>query len=130
MTSKASTIEEPFFLWDPHTRQSVSYEKGATLPDAIQMMTIDCLPTQLPRDASQHFGDRLLPILEELISKGSDADTLARATIVRKGELTAEHTGLQRFLSKLDVKRAEESSSVKNEVAPNHEYHSTNPLTI
>lgn len=60
-------------------------------------MTIDNLPAQLPKDASEYFGDRLYPIIEEYIrERGSGGSAvLNRAAIVQGGQLTEKHAWLQ-----------------------------------
>ena len=52
------------------------------------MMTIDNLPNELPRDASQSFGDMFIEhALPELTKEKSEL--LDKATIARSGKLTS-----------------------------------------
>ena len=35
--------------------------------DGVVVLAVDILPTALPRDATNHFGDALLPILQDFL---------------------------------------------------------------
>ena len=51
---------------------------------------VDILPAELPREASAHFGEALLPFLDGLAAPGAALPAeLATATIAERGELTA-----------------------------------------
>jgi saccharopine dehydrogenase (NAD+, L-lysine-forming) len=92
-TLRASTIQDPVFGYDPHTGgQTLPY-----LPDSIDMMTIDNLPSELPRDASTDFGIQLLQhVVPALVQPQSDL--LDRATIAREGRLTAAYSYLDDYV--------------------------------
>ncbi|MEM6380520.1 MAG: NAD(P)-dependent oxidoreductase, partial [Bacteroidota bacterium] len=81
-TLRASTIADPFFAYDPNTHQEVpAFTKGA-----IDMMTIDNLPNELPRDASTAFGTQFIEhILPEFFKV--ESDILLRATVAQDGNL-------------------------------------------
>ena len=52
-TLRASTIEDPFYGYDAQTESEVAFDaKGA-----ITVMAVDNLPCELPKDASEGFGD-------------------------------------------------------------------------
>jgi alanine dehydrogenase len=92
-TLRASTIEEPVFGYHP----DLETEVDAFRPDAIDMMTIDNLPNELPRDASRAFGAQFIDkILPELLMP-ERSPMLARATIARNGELTEEYKYLKGY---------------------------------
>jgi saccharopine dehydrogenase (NAD+, L-lysine forming) len=90
-----STIENPVYGVDRKTgKKTLPY-----LPGSVDMMTISNLPNELPRDASQYFGDQFIKfVLPELWKTHSDI--LARATMVKEGKLTeayrylADYAGL------------------------------------
>ena len=91
-TLKASTIEEPVFGYDPATGKEVP----AYQPGAIDVMSIDNLPSELPRDASKAFGDILIEkILPEFDKEQSGI--LLRATITQDGQLGPRFTYLADF---------------------------------
>ena len=58
-----TTIDKPFFSWSPVTD---------IVTDAI--MGIDILPTELSVESSKHFGDALVPLLEQLIATGYSSE--------------------------------------------------------
>ena len=85
-TLRASSIPEPVYGYDPVT-ESVT---DPWIPGVIDVMAIDNLPSELPRDASAFFGRQLLEkILPELL-KGRDSDAIRRGMIAENGNLTVE----------------------------------------
>jgi saccharopine dehydrogenase (NAD+, L-lysine-forming) len=95
-TKKATTITDPIYDYDPATdsvQAPLSSEKFFTV------MSIDNLPCELPRSASEEFGrdliDRVLPMLI-----GDDKEeVIARATIAKDGKLTSYFQYLQDYVS-------------------------------
>lgn len=64
-TLKASTIADPIFGYDVQAEK----ESNAHQAGVIDMMTVDNLPNELPRDASEDFGNQFQEyVLEELIN--------------------------------------------------------------
>lgn len=92
-TLRASTIEQPFYGYDPATGGEVQ----AGSPRSITVMAVDNLPCELPRDASEAFGNDLVArVLPALI--GSDTNGMIdRATIVRDGALTTRFQHLAAY---------------------------------
>lgn len=78
-----STIEFPVYGIDKKThRKTPPY-----LPGSVDVMAVGNLPNELPREASEHFGNQLLKyIFEDLIGGGSPV--IERATMVEKGRIT------------------------------------------
>jgi saccharopine dehydrogenase (NAD+, L-lysine forming) len=78
-----STIEFPVYGIDKKThRKTAPY-----LPGSIDVMAVGNLPNELPREASEHFGNQLLKyIVQDLIAGGSPV--IERATMVEKGKIT------------------------------------------
>jgi hypothetical protein len=61
------------------------------------MMTIDNLPNELPRDASEDFGNMLISrVLPELIKEKSSM--LDKATITQHGKLTERYDYLMDYV--------------------------------
>jgi saccharopine dehydrogenase (NAD+, L-lysine forming) len=81
----ASTIADPVYGIDRNTLQkTVPFQNTK---DTIDMMAVDNLPNELPRDAAEYFGQHLAKyILPELSKK--ESDVLQRATICADGKLT------------------------------------------
>jgi alanine dehydrogenase len=83
-TIRPTHIDDPVFGFDPET----GLETAPYQPGSIDVMAIDNLPSELPRDASVFFGEQLMIfILPELI-RASQSDVLRRATITDQGVLT------------------------------------------
>ncbi len=93
-TIRASTIDDPVFGFDPKSGK----EMAPYQPESIDMMTIDNLPSELPRDASTSFGAQLIEyILPELLVEQSPM--LERATIAQNGKLKPQYAYLQDFVN-------------------------------
>ncbi|MCB0514634.1 MAG: NAD(P)-dependent oxidoreductase [Chitinophagales bacterium] len=82
-TLRETIIGDPVFGYDPFwEKETAPYQKNS-----IDMMTIDNLPNELPRDASQGFGEMLIEkIIPEFLP--DDSAILADATIANDGVLT------------------------------------------
>ena len=61
--SKASTIDDPWYMYDPLTNQTHSDVDGP----GIQIMSIDNLPSEMPLEASEYFGSALYPFVAEIV---------------------------------------------------------------
>ena len=94
-TLRASTIADPFFGYDPQSEQ----ETAPFSENSIDMMTIDNLPNELPRDASQSFGEQFMEhIIEELIQM-EDSGVIERASVAVNGELGKHYKYLTDFVN-------------------------------
>ena len=79
-----STLDTPVYGVDKATRLITE----AYAANSVDIMAVGNLPNELPRDASRYFGEQLIKhVLEDLLRGGSAI--IDRATMVRKGELTA-----------------------------------------
>ncbi|MGF1638914.1 MAG: alanine dehydrogenase, partial [Cyclobacteriaceae bacterium] len=56
-------------------------------PANITVMAIDNLPSELPRNASESFGDQLMSHVIPALAKDINSDLLTRATIAQNGKL-------------------------------------------
>lgn len=81
----SSTIANPVYGIDRQTFLQVSpFLSGNS---SIDVMAVDNLPNELPRDASKHFGEHIIKyIIPELLKE--ESDILNRATICENGKLT------------------------------------------
>ena len=85
---RASTIANPFYGYDPISET----EKEFKTPNTITMMTVDNLPCELPKDASEGFGDMFL---EHVIPSFFNQD---KDQVLERARMTNENGGLtQRF---------------------------------
>jgi saccharopine dehydrogenase (NAD+, L-lysine forming) len=83
-TIRPSVITDPIYGFDPHT----GAECAPFSPQSVDVMAIDNLPSELPRDASQFFGKQLIDnILPELLTR-TDSKVIQRGTIAEGGQLT------------------------------------------
>ncbi len=96
-TRRATTIGDPFFFYE-----------GASRGEArIRVISVDNLPAQFPKDATDYFGQCLSPIIAGLaplpdgpaagspIQQHLSSDAvLSRALIVQNGQLAPEFAGL------------------------------------
>ncbi len=81
----ATTIEDPVYGIDRATFAVTP--PYLNTPDTIDVMAVDNLPNELPRDASGYFGAHMEKfVLPELLKP--DSDIINRATICRDGHLT------------------------------------------
>uniref|UniRef100_A0A8B9HP56 Aminoadipate-semialdehyde synthase n=1 Tax=Astyanax mexicanus TaxID=7994 RepID=A0A8B9HP56_ASTMX len=62
--TECTTIEKPFCMYDPNQHIDHDSVEG----NGILMCSIDNLPAQLPIEATEYFGDRLLPYVWEMVS--------------------------------------------------------------
>ena len=93
-TLKASTIAEPFFGYLPTENKEVTY----THPGSIMVMSVDNLPCELPKDASEGFGDMFMKHVIPAFFNGDKDGILARAKITENGKLTERFAYLQDYV--------------------------------
>ncbi len=90
---EATTIANPTYGVDRKTLQ----QTAPFLPETVDVMAVDNLPNELPRDASDFFGVQFTKmILPELFV--SESAILYRATIANEGALTEPFTYLQDYV--------------------------------
>ncbi|MDH3650310.1 MAG: NAD(P)-dependent oxidoreductase [Saprospiraceae bacterium] len=93
-TIRATTIEDPVYGFDPFTtKETPPYQEAS-----VDMMTIDNLPNELPRDASQAFGKQFITRIMGELMKRDGSDMLERATITEDGTLTPGFKYLQDWI--------------------------------
>ena len=93
-TLRASTIEDPFYGYDAQTESEVAFDaKGA-----ITVMAVDNLPCELPKDASEGFGDMFLEHVIPAFFNGDERGILKRAKISERGKLTERFSYLQDYV--------------------------------
>lgn len=93
-TLKASTIAEPFFGYLPSENKEVPY----THPGSIMVMSVDNLPCELPKDASEGFGEMFMKHVIPAFFNGDKDGILARAKITENGKLTERFAYLQDYV--------------------------------
>ncbi|GEP91780.1 Alanine dehydrogenase [Chitinophaga terrae (ex Kim and Jung 2007)] len=89
-----STIENPVYGVTKDTMQ----QTAPYLADTVDMMCVGNLPNELPRDASQYFGDQLMKyVFEALLQPGNEM--MENATITKDGQLTPHYQYLEDYAS-------------------------------
>ena len=84
----SSTIQDPVYGIDRDTMQQTAPFRNTR--EVIDVMAVDNLPNELPRDASEYFGVHLEKyILPELLKE--ESEILKRATICEDGRLTKKY---------------------------------------
>ena len=92
-TIRASNIEKPVYGFDPKT----GAETAPYQPHSIDVMAIDNLPNEMPRDASAAFGTMFIgKVLPEFFK--SHSLVLERATIAEGGQLGKYFQYLQHYV--------------------------------
>jgi len=93
-TIKASTIAEPFFGYLPSENKEVPYSH----PGSIMVMSVDNLPCELPKDASEGFGEMFMQHVIPAFFNNDKDGILQRAKITENGKLTPRFTYLQDYV--------------------------------
>tara|TARA_Y100000748_G_scaffold131200_1_gene110087 strand:- start:201 stop:1394 length:1194 start_codon:yes stop_codon:yes gene_type:complete len=95
LTKFASTIEKPFFDYCIKSRSII---KPFRKENTVTMMTIDNLPSELPRDSSNYFGKVLMRYLIPFLREKNN-DIIKKATVAEKGNLTERFEYLRDYIS-------------------------------
>ena len=101
-TLKATEIQDPVYVYDPVTENISMGFDG----EGLQIMAVDILPSELPRDSSQGFGDVLVnfvkPVAVTDFSVSFEELELPKAIkkglILHNGELTQDYKYIYQFL--------------------------------
>jgi alanine dehydrogenase len=93
-TQRASTIAEPFYGYLPNENKEVDLFH----PAAIVVMAVDNLPCELPKDASEGFGEMFLEHVIPAFFNGDKDGILQRAKITENGKLTPRFSYLQDYV--------------------------------
>ncbi|UWX55674.1 NAD(P)-dependent oxidoreductase [Maribacter litopenaei] len=93
-TIKPSTIADPIYGYDPKTEKETDYQN----PNAIAVMAVDNLPCELPRDASEGFGEAFVKNVIPAFFNGDQDGILQRARMTQDGKLTERYSYLQDYV--------------------------------
>jgi alanine dehydrogenase len=93
-TVKASTIAEPIYGYLP----SEDREVDVFHPAAIVVMAVDNLPCELPKDASEGFGEMFMEHVIPAFFDGDKDMILHRSKITTEGSLTPAFSYLQEYV--------------------------------
>lgn len=104
-TSRFTTIEEPFLLYDPITMEF--REKIANMESDKDLLfhCVDHLPAEMPKEASNHFGSQLYQFVKDVTESDATApwkeqalpEEIKNAVICVNGELTEDYQYIQQL---------------------------------
>jgi len=92
---KFTSIQEPFYVYDPANGNVIDGALDAG-KNKILFHAVDHIPAELPKDASDHFGEKLVPFMEALVKSDGSVpyeeqdliDELKSAMICTQGQLS------------------------------------------
>ncbi|MGR7812182.1 NAD(P)-dependent oxidoreductase [Lacinutrix undariae] len=93
-TLRASTIADPFYGYDVQTEGEVVFNAD----NAITVMAVDNLPCELPKDASEGFGDMFLQHVIPAFFNNDAEGVLERAKMTENKQLTKRFSYLQDYV--------------------------------
>lgn len=93
-TLRSSTIADPLYGYLPGENKEVDVFH----PAAIVVMAVDNLPCELPKDASEGFGEMFMEHVIPAFFNGDKDGILQRAKITEKGKLTPRFSYLQDYV--------------------------------
>jgi alanine dehydrogenase len=94
-TIKASTIADPFFGYLASENKEVPF----THPGSVMVMSVDNLPCELPKDASEGFGEMFMEHVIPAFFNGDKDGILSRAKMTENGKLTERFEYLQDYVN-------------------------------
>jgi alanine dehydrogenase len=93
-TLRSSTIAEPIYGYWPLENKEVDVFH----PAAIVVMAVDNLPCELPKDASEGFGEQFMEHVIPAFFDGDKNGILMRAKMTENGKLTPRFSYLQEYV--------------------------------
>jgi len=93
-TIRPSTIEDPIYGYDPINHCEIDYMHD----NAVVVMAVDNLPCELPRDASEAFGNMFIESVLPAFFNGDTDLILEKSKITQNGKLTPRFDYLQDFV--------------------------------
>ena len=93
-TIKPSTIADPVYGYDPETESEINFKNK----NAIVVMAVDNLPCELPKDASEGFGEMFLKNVIPAFFNNDKDGVLERSKMTENGKLTKRFSYLQDYI--------------------------------
>ena len=92
-TSRSSTINDPYYYVDRNTLKEVQQNDNA-----LAVMAVDNLPSELPKNSSEEFGDGVVEeVLPYILEK--DDGRINRATIIKNGDFLPFYNYLKDYIN-------------------------------
>ena len=95
-TVRPTTIDDPVYDLDLKTFKEMA---PFAEEERLSVMSIDNLPNELPRDASESFGEQLMQFVLPDLLKSIELPMIKNATITANGDLTPKYEYLRDFLN-------------------------------
>lgn len=93
-TIRPSTIADPIYGYEPQSETEIDFKDEK----AITVMAVDNLPCELPKDASEGFGELFLEHVIPAFYNNDQDGILARAKMTENGKLTDRYSYLQDYV--------------------------------
>jgi alpha-aminoadipic semialdehyde synthase len=101
-THMGTYIEDPVYVYNPFTRKPTMGFDG----DGLLIMAVDILPSELPRESSQAFGDALVHFVPDMAAADYHVSfeelklpaPIKRAMILHHGRFTPDFEYMQQYL--------------------------------
>ncbi len=101
-THIGTAIQDPVFVYNPKTRQAKMGFEG----EGLLIMSVDILPSELPRESSEAFGNVLVKYVKQLVEADYQVSfedlqipaEFKRALILHNGEFTPDFAYMADFL--------------------------------
>jgi len=94
-TIRPSTINNPIYGYNPETEAEDNFMKNGV----VAVMAVDNLPCELPKDASEYFGNEMLEKIFPILINGDNDQIIAHATICKNGDLTPNFEYLRDYVN-------------------------------
>lgn len=95
-TIRPSTIADPIYGYNPSTEQEDDYKKDGV----VAVMAVDNLPCELPKDASEDFGNELMKHILPALLEDDPTDIIARGSeTTKEGTLSTYFEYLEDYLA-------------------------------
>jgi len=91
-TLKSTSIKDPYFYFDKINNTEIQKSKNA-----LAIMAVDNLPSELPRDSSEEFGNSIVKEVLPYIIKDDDK-RIHNATIVKNGNFLSKYSYLKNYI--------------------------------
>ncbi len=93
-TIRPSTIADPIYGYEPQSETEIDFKDEK----AVTVMAVDNLPCELPKDASEGFGELFLEHVIPAFYNNDQDGILARAKMTENGKLTERYSYLQDYV--------------------------------
>jgi len=94
-TIRPSIITDPIYGYNVITEKEDDYRNK----NVVAVMAVDNLPCELPKDASEYFGNEMLEKIFPILINGDNKQIIANATICKNGDLTPNFEYLRDYVS-------------------------------